>query len=125
MGEAKRRKLSDPTWGKGGRGSYKEAKEAREYARLIAKAKRDVPGLAEKLPAVFLEEMEKLTDPQQEQMATLGHGFAAGVRHSTSQQEKGRWLEDFLEEAKQTVDPEVFELFLWFLDLQFSFPDSL
>lgn len=125
MGEAKRRKLLDPTWGKAGTGSYKEAKEAREYARLIAKVKRDVPDLTEKLSAVYLEEFEKLTDSQQEQMVTLGDGLAGGVRPSTSQEEKDRWLEDFLEQAKPTVDPEVFELFLGYLHLHTGFSDSL
>ncbi len=112
MGEAKRRKLLDPTWGKADPGSYKEAEQAREYARLIAQVKRDVPDLPEKLSAACLEEMQQLTDFQQDQLMKLYEDFVAGGHSRKCQEDWGQWLEDFLKAAKPTVDPAVFELFV-------------
>ena len=107
MGEAKRRKLLDPTWGKADLDSYKEAKEARENAHLVARVKRDVPDLPEKISSYFGSELARLTDSQQDQFLALLDAFNANAKSHSELD----WLVDFSEMAKSTVDLEVFHLF--------------
>lgn len=113
MGEAKRRKLLDPSWGKSDcRESDKEAKEDREHTRLVSRTERKLSDLSQKLRTALLKEMEQLTYFQQDDLLKLNKDFGAVLRSQECEEDPEQWIKDFLEAAKPTVDPAVFEAFL-------------
>ncbi len=110
MGEAKRRKLSDQSWGKTSQNSWEYIKESRKEARLISKIKCNTPDIPEKLAGWTFREAEQLTESQQDELFALVDELNANFKSQPDE-----WLPNFLVTAKSRTHPEVFEIFYSFV----------
>lgn len=97
MGEAKRRRRLDPTWGKSRPISYKEE-------RQIFQVKHTVPNLDKKLTQILESELLKLSESQQDELVELAEDFNKAVSDAEH-------IDAWLESRKQKTDSVVFELF--------------